>query len=114
MVPCKEAGHPLIQSAGNLIDMNDPVNGRAMWDSQHSFEALQAGEPWHANSPSYSALARTLMDEAYQNLATSGTLTPNTAYNAWLEVIDDLNGAIDAQGMLGVMLGAACALPGIV
>src|SRR5712692_3483555 len=61
----------------------------------------------------YSNLARTLMDEAYQNLVTSGTLSPDTAYNALLEVIDNLNGAIDARGQLGVMLGAACSLPGI-
>jgi RHS repeat-associated protein len=113
VIPCKEKNHALIQAAGGKFDMNDPVNGRAMWGSGYSAQALLAGEPWHANSPGYSNLARTLMDEAYQGLVNSGTLSPDTAYNALLEVIDNLNGAIDARGQLGVMLGAACSLPGI-
>lgn len=84
--------------------MNGSYNGRWMWDYRHMTEALGNMGPYHANSQRYLNRVGGMMDEEYQGLLSSGTLTPDTAFNALMNIIsllltiDSLNTTIDVIG----------------
>jgi hypothetical protein len=118
VIPCNEQNHALIAAtagrAGGEFDMNAAYNGRWLWNKANKANALRAGEPYHSKSNRYSARARQGMDELYNDLVSSGNLTPDTAFDALMTVTDGMNAWIDALGSIGTIFNDACGLNGYI
>ena len=114
IIPCSLENHPLVQDATKGgFDINAEYNGRPMWTKKLSANALSDVEPYHANAPGYADLARGLLDDEYQQLQGSGTLSSSNAFGSVMYVVNVLNTAIDRQGYMGLLAGSACPLPSI-
>ncbi len=112
VIPCAFREHDLIQAtsgrAGGAFDINAEYNGRPLWNRYHQAEALGDLEPYHDAHPHYNDYVETLLDSEYQRLNTSGTLTPDTAFDALMNIIGGMNAWIDALGWFGALGGSAC------
>ena len=108
VIPCVLENHGLIRATDGLFDKNAAYNGRPLWSKDYPDKALEAGEPYHYFHTRYTARVRGLMDSELARLSNAGMLTPDEAFTSLLNIIDFLNIDIDAQGLAGVLNGAAC------
>ncbi len=109
IIPCALEDHALIRATQGKFDINAPDNGRWLWDYNHKLEAFADGEPYHANAPGYTRLAKSMMDDAYG----SGSLTPDEAFNSLKSIISQLNRWIDYIGAVQGLFGMTCPLYGL-
>ncbi len=110
LIPCQLASHDLIKATNGAFDMNAAYNGRPMWTKDNSDLALGDLEPYHANSPRYAGYVKSLMDSEYQRLVATGQLSPTTAFNSLMSIVNGLNTWIDTIGWFGALQGQACPL----
>jgi len=108
IIPCALREHDLIQATNGRFDINAEYNGRPLWNRYHQAEALGDLEPYHDAHPHYNDYVETLLDSEYQRLDTSGTLTPDTAFDALMNIIGGMNAWIDTLGWFGALGGSAC------
>ena len=112
VIPCGlyKKGHDLFTQAGDLFDPNAAYNSRAMWNWDYKMEAMSNMEPYHANSPRYTARVKAMMDAEYQRLQSNGLTSANDAYNSLMSIIDQLNQWIDDIGMFSLIFQTPCGL----
>ncbi len=110
LIPCSLRDHDLITATNGGFDINAAYNGRPMWNYRYKPDALGALEPYHANSPSYASRVRGMMNSEFQRLQSSGTLTPDTAFDSLISITDQLNAVIAVIGWFGALQGVACPL----
>jgi len=112
IIPCALESHPLIQATQGKYDIDAAYNGRWMWPKSARTQALDDMEPYHGNAPRYKQYVQSLMNEEYQRLQSSGTLTPDAAFNSLMNITNQLNNWIDILGWFGALDGEACGLSG--
>jgi len=105
VIPCALQNHDLINAAGSKFDINAEYNGRVLWNKAYRANALDNMEPYHANAPSYTRYVESLMDNEYQRLQSSGTLSSDTAAASLMNTINGLNNWIDVIGWFGALGG---------
>lgn len=106
ITPCQLANHELVTTAG--VDMNDAINGRALWGKNYQTEALSDGEPYHYFHTRYTARVEAMMDSEVARLKATNMLTQEEALTSWLNIIDFFSMEISQQGLANVLAGTSC------
>ncbi len=113
IIPCEFRNHGLIDATsgrtGGAFDINAAYNGRPLWNYDNRYAAANAGEPYHAGHYAYNQMARGMLNDELTRLQTSGILSPDTAFDSLMSIIDSLNTYIDLVGAFANILGP-CAL----